>query len=223
MNTPSLESGSGCADGEALVLIVDDDAPLREALSSLLRSVGLRVALYGSADALLEASLPDVPSCLLLDVRLRGPSGLELQARLRQQQEHIPIIFMTGHGDIAMTVAAMKGGAEDFLTKPFRDQDLLDAVTAALDKDRLRRRESRRAAAIRAQYRSLTPRETEVMGLAVRGLLNKQIAHEIGISEVTVKIHRGQAMRKMQARSFADLVLMAQRLGICGTALDAPG
>ncbi|OZI54910.1 response regulator transcription factor [Bordetella genomosp. 5] len=220
MNHSSLEDKHP-DDGDALVIVVDDDAPLREALSSLLRSVGLRVALHDSAHALLDAPLPDVPSCLLLDVRLRGPSGLELQTRLRQQAERVPIIFMTGHGDIAMTVAAMKGGAEDFLTKPFRDQDLLDAVTAALDKDRERRRGSRRAAAIRALYESLTPREAEVMGLAVRGLLNKQIAGRIGISEVTVKIHRGQAMRKMQARSFADLVLMAQQLGICDTALEA--
>ncbi|MDQ8032452.1 MAG: response regulator transcription factor [Bordetella sp.] len=214
MRVPNAEGG------EALVLIVDDDADLRTALGSLLRSVGLQVALYGSAAELLDAPLPDVPSCLLLDVRLRGPSGLELQTRLRLQGVHVPIIFMTGYGDIAMTVTAMKGGAEDFLTKPFRDQDLLDAVAAALEKDRLRRQQSRRADEIRANYQTLTPRESEVMGLVVRGLLNKQIAGEIGISEVTVKIHRGQAMRKMRARTFADLVLMAQQLGICEAALD---
>lgn len=207
-----------------MVLIVDDDAALRHALGSLFRSVGFTVRLHASAaelldDPLLDApladsALPDVACCLLLDVRLRGASGLDLQARLAQLGVEIPIIFMTGHGDIAMTVTAMKAGAVDFITKPFRDQDLLDAVTAALDKDRQRRLGSRRLNEIRACYQNLSPREAEVMGLAVRGLLNKQIAGEIGISEVTVKIHRGQAMRKMKARTFADLVLMAQQLGV---------
>jgi len=214
---------------DAVVLVVDDDAALRHALGSLFRSVGFTVRLHASAAELLDdpllddsvpgappldSALPDVACCLLLDVRLRGASGLDLQARLAQLGVEIPIIFMTGHGDIAMTVTAMKAGAVDFITKPFRDQDLLDAVTAALEKDRQRRLGSRRLNEIRACYQTLSPREAEVMGLAVRGLLNKQIAGEIGISEVTVKIHRGQAMRKMKARTFADLVLMAQQLGV---------
>ncbi len=198
-----------------MVLVVDDDAALRRALGNLFRSVGLNVALFASAAELLATPFPTTPCCLLLDVRLRGPSGLDLQSRLGQMGIHIPIIFMTGYGDIAMTVAAMKAGAEDFMPKPFRDQDLLDAVAAALEKDRLRREGLRQVEALRACYQSLTPREGEVMGLAVAGLLNKQIAAEIGISEVTVKIHRGQAMRKMKARTFAELVLMAQQLGIC--------
>ncbi|CAM3081940.1 response regulator transcription factor [Cupriavidus taiwanensis] len=215
MTSTSLEPADTSASDDATVLVVDDDAALRRALGSLFRSVGLKVALYASAAELLAAPFPDTPCCLLLDVRLRGPSGLDLQARLGQLGVHIPIIFMTGYGDIAMTVAAMKAGAEDFMPKPFRDQDLLDAVAAALEKDRGRREGLRQLEALHACYRSLTPREGEVMGLAVSGLLNKQIAAEIGISEVTVKIHRGQAMRKMKARTFAELVLMAQQLGIC--------
>jgi FixJ family two-component response regulator len=192
-----------------MVLIVDDDAGLRTSLDSLFRSVGMQVAQFGSASELLEFPLPDLPCCLLLDVRLRGPSGLDLQGRLGQLGVHIPIIFMTGYGDIPMTVAAMKAGAEDFIAKPFRDQDLLDAVSAALEKDRLRRQSMRKLEETRANHATLTPREAEVMAMAVTGRLNKQIAADIGISEVTVKIHRGQAMRKMKARSFADLVLMA--------------
>ncbi|MDQ0140453.1 response regulator transcription factor [Cupriavidus necator] len=215
MTSPSLEPADASANDDAMVLVVDDDAALRHALGNLFRSVGLNVALFASAAELLATSFPTTPCCLLLDVRLRGPSGLDLQSRLGQMGVHIPIIFMTGYGDIAMTVAAMKAGAEDFMPKPFRDQDLLDAVAAALDKDRLRREGLRQVEALHACYQSLTPREAEVMGLAVTGLLNKQIAAEIGISEVTVKIHRGQAMRKMKARTFAELVLMAQQLGIC--------
>ena len=199
---------------DALVLVVDDDAMLRRALGNLFRSVDMKAELFGSAAELLDFPLPEVPCCLVLDVRLRGPSGLDLQTRLAQMGIHIPIIFMTGYGDIAMTVTAMKAGAEDFIAKPFRDQDLLDAVAAAIAKDRLRRRSLRKVQEIRANYATLTPREAEVMGMAVSGLLNKQIAGEIGISEVTVKIHRGQAMRKMQARTFADLVLMAQQIGV---------
>lgn len=216
MTSSSLEP-AGVDHGageEALVLIVDDDASLRGALGSLFRSVGLKVALFASAAEVLEFALPDAPCCMVLDVRLRGASGLDLQSRLGRLGVQIPIIFMTGHGDIPMTVAAMKAGAEDFMAKPLRDQDLLDAVTAALEKDRLRREGMRQADEIRASFQSLTPREAEVMRLAVAGLLNKQIAGDIGISEVTVKMHRGQAMRKMKARSFADLVLMAQQLGI---------
>lgn len=215
MTSKSLEPADDSTRNDALVLVVDDDAMLRGGLGNLFRSVGMEVALFASAAELLEFTIPDVPCCLVLDVRLRGPSGLDLQTRLAQMGVNIPIIFMTGYGDIAMTVAAMKAGAEDFMAKPIRDQDLLDAVSAALDKDRVRRQGVRQVGALRANYEALTPRETEVMTLAVSGLLNKQIASEIGISEVTVKIHRGQAMRKMRARTFADLVLMAQQLGIC--------
>ncbi|SAI34044.1 two component response regulator [Bordetella ansorpii] len=214
MTSATLQTLETPAHDDAVVLVVDDDQALRQALGSLFRSVGMAVRLYGSAADLLADGLPDSPCCLVLDVRLRGPSGLDLQARLAQLGMQVPIIFMTGFGDIAMTVTAMKAGAEDFITKPFRDQDLLDAVSAALEKSRARRDDTRRLDELRACYQSLTPREAEVMGLAVRGLLNKQIAGEIGISEVTVKIHRGQAMRKMKARTFADLVLMAQQLGV---------
>lgn len=203
------------ASDEAMVLIVDDDAMLRGALENLFRSVGMRVTLFASAAELLAFAFPDAPTCLLLDVRLRGQSGLDLQTRLSQMGIQIPVIFMTGYGDIPMTVAAMKAGAEDFLAKPFREQDLLDAVAAALQKDQHRRHGMRKLDELRASYQGLTPREAEVMRKAVAGLLNKQIAGELGISEVTVKIHRGQAMRKMKARTFAELVLMAQQLGIC--------
>jgi FixJ family two-component response regulator len=203
---PSEHGASEMRD-EARVLVVDDDETLRKALGSLFRAVGLKVALYASAGELLDAPLPDGPRCLVLDVQLRGRSGLELQTRLAQMGISIPIVFITGHGDVPMSVSAMKAGAHDFITKPFSDEDLLHAVRAALEKDRLRH-------ALRESYRSLTPREKEVMGLAARGLLNKQIAAEMGISEVTVKIHRGQAMRKMKARSFAELVLMAEKLGV---------
>ncbi|AQV97906.1 DNA-binding response regulator [Cupriavidus necator] len=215
MTATSGEPAGTSANDEQVVLIVDDDAMLRNGLGNLFRSVGMQVALFSSAAELLESRLPDAPCCLVLDVRLRGPSGLDLQTRLAQMGIHIPIIFMTGYGDIAMSVAAMKAGAEDFMVKPFRDQDLLDAVSAALEKDRQRRQAMNRIDDIRASYATLSPRESEVMGMAASGLLNKQIASEIGISEVTVKIHRGQAMRKMKARTFADLVLMAQQLGIC--------
>jgi FixJ family two-component response regulator len=215
----SFVTADNSAIDEAVVLIVDDDALLRRALENLFRSVGMRVALFASAAELLAFAFPDVPACLLLDVRLRGQSGLDLQTRLSQMGIQIPIIFMTGYGDIAMTVAAMKAGAEDFLAKPFREQDLLDGVAAALQKDQRRRQGMRKLEELRANYQSLTPREAEVMRMAVTGLLNKQIGGEIGISEVTVKIHRGQAMRKMKARTFAELVLMAQQLGVCESLL----
>ncbi len=217
MSLQILEPVELDARDDALVLVVDDDAMLRHALGSLFRSVGMDVALFGSAAEVLEFSMPDVPCCLVLDVRLRGPSGLDLQGRLSQRGIHVPIIFMTGYGDIAMTVAAMKAGAEDFITKPFRDQDLLDAVSGALAKDHRHREARRREQALRATFETLTPRESEVMSMAVSGMMNKQIAGRMGISEVTVKIHRGQAMRKMKARTFAGLVLMAQQLGICHT------
>ncbi|WP_377704401.1 response regulator transcription factor [Pseudoduganella sp. UC29_71] len=196
------------------VYIVDDDAPLRAAISSLLRSVGLRVIDFGSVPQFLAHPREEAPSCLLLDVRLQGISGLEFQAELNRDGVALPIVFMSGHGDIPMSVRAMKAGALDFLAKPFRDQDLIDAVNAALEVDRARREAGQAQHALQACYRSLTPREREIMGLAASGLMNKQIAGQLGTSEVTVKIHRGNAMRKMQAGTFADLVRMAEALGI---------
>ncbi|MGV7206531.1 response regulator transcription factor [Oxalobacteraceae bacterium A2-2] len=198
----------------ALVYIVDDDAPLRAAISSLLRSVGLEVRDFGSVPQFLAHARAEVASCLLLDVRLQGISGLEFQAELNREGVALPIIFMTGHGDIPMSVRAMKAGALDFLAKPFRDQDLLDAVNAALEADRERRRRDQSRLGLQACYQSLTPREREIMALAASGLMNKQIAGQLGTSEITVKIHRGNAMRKMQARTFADLVRMAEALGV---------
>jgi FixJ family two-component response regulator len=199
---------------EPVVYVIDDDASLREALGSLFRSVGLRVQVFASATELLQSKLPAVPSCLVLDIRLPGLSGLDLQTTLANTDIRIPIIFMTGHGDIPMSVRAMKAGAIDFLTKPFRDQDMLDAVTMALERDRQRRSDERGVSDLRALFESLTPREREVMAFVTDGLMNKQIAGEIGISEITVKIHRGNVMRKMGARSLADLVRMADMLGI---------
>jgi FixJ family two-component response regulator len=197
-----------------IVFVVDDDESLREALRSLFRSVSLRVETFGSAADLLRSKLPDVASCLVLDVRLPGLSGLDFQAELAKANIHIPIIFMTGHGDIPMSVQAMKAGAVDFLTKPFRDQDMLDAVAAAIERDRSRRKDEQRLSDVRARFDGLTEREREVMGLVTVGLMNKQIAGELGLSEITVKIHRGHVMRKMAARSLADLVRMAEVLGV---------
>jgi FixJ family two-component response regulator len=199
---------------DALVYIVDDDALLREAISSLLRSVGMQVAAYASAAAFLAQPRRDATSCLLLDVRLQGVSGLDFQAELNRDGDTLPIIFMTGHGDIPMSVRAMKAGAIDFLAKPFRDQDLLDAVNAALQSDHARRQRDQALRGLTERYASLTPREREIMALAARGLMNKQIAGEVGTSEITVKIHRGNAMRKMEAKTFADLVRMAEALGL---------
>ncbi len=199
---------------EPIVYVVDDDASVREALRSLFRSVGLRVEVFGSAPEFLQSKLPDVASCLILDIRLPRLSGLDFQVDLARAGIHIPIIFMTGHGDIPMTVRAMKAGAVDFLTKPFRDQDMLDAVAAAIERDRNSRDEAKILSDLHAHFVTLTAREREVMVLVTAGLMNKQVAAEIGIAEITVKIHRGQIMRKMAAKSLADLVKMAQTLGL---------
>jgi FixJ family two-component response regulator len=194
------------------VFVVDDDPALRTALDSLLRSVGMQVFTYASGAEFLQHSFDDAPACLILDVRLQGESGLDFQVRLTEQKVWMPIIFVSGHGDIAMSVKAMKAGALDFLVKPFRDQDLLDAVSMALQQDSKRRETGKSAANLQARYQTLTPREQEVMAFAVTGLMNKQIASEMGLSEITVKIHRGHAMKKMQAKTFADLVKMSQAL-----------
>jgi FixJ family two-component response regulator len=199
---------------ESIVFVIDDDASVRRALSNLFQSVGLEVELFGSASEMLQAKLPDVASCLVLDVRLPGLSGLEFQAELAKANIHIPIIFMSGHGDIPMTVKAMKGGAIDFLTKPFRDQDMLDAVVMAIQRDRKRRDADRVVANLRALLETLTPREREILALVSSGLMNKQIAAELGLAEITVKIHRGHIMKKMGTKSLADLVRKAETLGI---------
>jgi len=201
-------------EGDAIVFVVDDDAPLRESLTNLLRSVGLRVAAFASAQEFLHSPRPDGPSCLVLDVRLPGLSGLELQQRLVEADLAMPIIFMTGYGDIPMTVQAMKAGAVEFLTKPFRDQDLLDAIHQALAHNRHARAQRAQHDALHHRYRALTPRERDVLARVVTGLLNKQIAAELGTSEAAVKVHRQHVMAKMEAGSLAELVRMADRLGI---------
>ena len=199
---------------ESIVFVVDDDASVRNALKSLIRSVGLQVELFGSAQEFLQSKRPNVPSCLILDIRLPGISGLDFQRKLAEAGNSIPIIFITGHGDIPMSVRAMKGGAVEFLTKPFRDQDLLDAIHVALERDRARRQREDEIATLKDRFEWLTPREREVLPLVVSGLPNKQIAAEIGTSETTVKVHRGQLMRKMGADSLPELVRMAERIGI---------
>jgi FixJ family two-component response regulator len=199
---------------DSIVYVVDDDAEIRESLKSLFESVGLHVMTFESADSFLQRNHPEVPSCMVLDVRLPGLSGLEFQSRLTQDGVDLPIIFMTGHGDIPMTVQAMKSGAVEFLTKPCRDQVLLDAVRNAIERHRINRKEQNYLMVIKDRYASLTAREKEVAGHVTAGLMNKQIAAEMGISEVTVKMHRGNIMRKMEARSLAELVRMADLLGM---------
>jgi FixJ family two-component response regulator len=201
-------------EADAIVFVVDDDEGMRQSLKNLIGSVGLRVEAFASAQEFLRSKLTDVPGCLVLDVRLPGLSGLDLQKRMAEAGIEIPIIFITGHGDIPMTVQAMKAGAVEFLTKPFRDQDLLDAIQQALEHDRKTREQRAEIEKLRSRLESLTPREREVMGLVVAGLLNKQIAGELGTSETTIKIHRHQVMEKMGAGSLAELVRMADRLGI---------
>jgi FixJ family two-component response regulator len=201
---------------EPTVFVVDDDPSMRVALTHLFRSMDLGVEVFGSATEFLQANLPDIASCLVLDIRLPGVNGLDFQTRLANANIRIPVVFMTGHGDIPMSVQAMKAGAIDFLTKPFRDQDMLDAVTKALERDRAGRQTEKAVSDLRLMFESLTPREREVIALVTAGLMNKQIAGKLGISEITVKIHRGNVMRKMKARSLADLVRMAETLGVRG-------
>jgi FixJ family two-component response regulator len=201
---------------EPTVFVVDDDPSMRVALTHLFRSMDLGVEVFGSATEFLQANLPDIASCLVLDIRLPGVNGLDFQTRLANANIRIPVVFMTGHGDIPMSVQAMKAGAIDFLTKPFRDQDMLDAVTKALERDRAGRQTEKAVSDLRLMFESLTPREREVIAFVTAGLMNKQIAGKLGISEITVKIHRGNVMRKMKARSLADLVRMAETLGVRG-------
>jgi FixJ family two-component response regulator len=198
----------------SLVFVIDDDESVRDALATLFRSIGLQVKAFASAAEFLQSKLPEVPSCMVLDVRLPGLSGLDFQMELAKANVQIPIVFMTGHGDIPMTVRAMKAGAVEFLQKPFRDQDMLDAVQAGLEQSRAQRKVTSDTSKLRTSFDSLTTREREIMSLVTAGLMNKQIAGEVGISEVTVKLHRGNVMRKMGAKSLADLVRMADALGL---------
>lgn len=205
---------SAAAEAQPIVYVIDDDASLRDALARLFRSVGLQVNVFASAPEFLRNTLAEGPSCLVLDVRLPGLSGLDFQAELIKASIDIPIVFMTGHGDIPMTVRAMKAGAIEFLPKPFRDQDMLDAVQTGLERDRDRRKSAGDSAGLKANFATLTSREQEIMGFVTAGLMNKQIAGRIGVSEITVKVHRGSVMRKMGAKSLAQLVRMADALGI---------
>lgn len=201
-------------DETPTVFVVDDDESMRESLDSLLRSVGLKTKVFASATEFLQSAHSGGPACLILDVRLHGLSGLDLQIELKRLGIEISIIFLTAHGDIPMSVRAIKAGAIEFLTKPFREQELLDAVGQAIERDRKRRRLESEIAELRSRYKKLTPREREVMQLVVAGMLNKQIALRLGVSEVTVKIHRSQAMHKMQSESVVDLVRMSEKLGL---------
>jgi len=198
------------------VFVVDDDRSVREGLVDLISSVGMKAEAFGSAQEFLRHKMPDTPACMVLDVRLPGASGLDLQRHLARTEDPIPVIFITGHGDIPMSVRAMKDGAVEFLSKPFRDQDLLDAIHQALESNRIAREQRAKAAELRRRYESLTPREREVMQLVARGLLNKQIASELGASEVTIKMHRGQVMHKMKAESVVELLRMAEAIAHVG-------
>jgi FixJ family two-component response regulator len=202
------------AEAPATVIVIEDDPSVREALGNLLRSVDLQTNLHGSVAEFLKVGCPDGPTCLVLDVRLPGRGGSDFQRELSKAGIHLPIIFITGHGDIPMSVQAMKGGAIEFMTKPFRDQDLLDAIQLRLERDRARRQNEKVIGLLQARFDSLTQREREVMALVVTGRVNKQIAFEIGISQITVKVHRGNVMRKMAATSLADLVLMKEKLKV---------
>jgi FixJ family two-component response regulator len=204
-------------DAQAVVYVVDDDPSIREALAGLLRSVGLEMRAFSSTQQFLESQRPDVPGCLVLDVRLPGVGGLDLQSQLLRSGVQLPIIFITGHGDIPMSVQAMKAGAIEFLTKPFRDQALLDAIQLGIERDRTRRRDSEVVRQLQERFQSLTCREREIMAHVVTGRMNKQIAGDLDLSEITVKVHRGQVMRKMGAKSLAELVRMADKLGIFKT------
>src|SRR4030095_4602765 len=214
------QSRAGMSNTHSTVFVVDDDRSVREGLVDLINSVGMKVEAFGSAQEFLRRKRPDTHRCLGLDVRLPGPSGLDLQRQVARSEHPIPIIFITGHGDIPMSVRAMKDGAVEFLTKPFRDQDLLDAIHQALDSDRGARDQRAKAAELRRRYESLTPREREVMQLVVRGLLNKQIASQLGASEVTIKMHRGQVMHKMKAESVVELLRMAEAIAPTGADLS---
>ena len=202
------------SEPESIVFVVDDDPSVRSAIQRLIGSIGLQVELFGSAREFLASKLPKVPSCLVLDIRLPGISGLALQRQLAEANGQIPIIFITAHSDVPMTVRAMKAGAVEFLTKPFRDQDLLDAIHLALERDRARRQQEAELAALRERFELLSPREREVVAMVVSGMLNKQIAAQIGTAENTVKVHRSRAMEKMQANSLADLIKMIERLQV---------
>jgi FixJ family two-component response regulator len=210
MDAPRPETAA--APEQPTVVVIDDDASIRRALDNLLRSVGLDVELFKSPQEFLQSNRPDRPGCIVLDVRFPGRSGLDMQREISAANTSLPIIFITGYGDIPMSVQAIKGGAIEFLTKPFRDQDLLDAIQLGLARDRAWLENETAIAALRARFETLTPREREVMALVVTGRLNKQIAHDIGISEITVKVHRGQVMRKMKATSLPDLARMVDKL-----------